>query len=328
MGWIVLDLPEDLVGSRLDAAVFRLLEDATSRSMAAKLVAAGGVRIGGTLKKNSYILRSGDLIELNEALLEPSSLNEVPHPEKIPLDVVFEDSDLLVINKPAGLVVHPGAGVASGTLVNAVLDHCGVTLPSLGAPSRAGIVHRLDKDTSGVMVVAKSQLALTRLSLQFATHAQERVYEALTFGCPGTLCGRVETNHGRDPRHRMRYAVLPVGGKAAITEYATQETFYNKRFALLECRLHTGRTHQIRVHMRYLGNPILGDALYAPEYQVSLPQSSRAPLLRLLKRQMLHARKLGFLHPRTEQPLVFDVPVPQDFQDVLALLRCERDLIY
>ena len=264
-------------------------------------------------------MQTGDILRVDLSFLQTRS--EIPQAESIPLHIVFEDEDLLVINKPVGMVVHPGAGVFSGTLVNAVLAHCGATLPSLGEPARAGIVHRLDRDTSGVMVVAKSQLALTELSRQFADHSQKRIYMALVYGKP-EKSGHIETWHGRDPRNRIKYASLPEGqGKKAILDFRLRETFHAGLVSMVECELYTGRTHQIRVQMTSLKHPLLGDSLYGtPSPSLKANKELWAALQILLTRQMLHAHLLGFRHPRTGQVLTFECPPPPDFTEVVAAL--------
>jgi len=245
-----------------------------------------------------------------------------PEPQDIPLAILFEDADILVLDKPAGLVVHPAPGNHDGTLVNALLAHCGDSLQGIGGERRPGIVHRLDKDTSGVMVVAKTETAMAALSADFAARDLERAYLALCWGLPAPAGGEIEGAIGRDPRDRKRMALRPDGrGKAALTRYRTLRGFHGG-VALLECRLATGRTHQIRVHLASRGHPIVGDKLYLrrpPAIARLLPTQARAALLGF-PRQALHAARLGFAHPRTGAALLFETPPPADMQALLDTL--------
>ena len=255
----------------------------------------------------------------------PPALPARPQPQAIPLTILFEDSDLLVLDKPAGLVVHPAAGNQDGTLVNALLAHCGDSLPGIGGEKRPGIVHRLDKDTSGVMVVAKTELAMAALGDAFATRRLERSYLALCWGIPTPSTGEIEGAIGRDPRDRKRMALVQRGGKAALTRYRVADAWMGA-VALIECRLATGRTHQIRVHMASAGHPIVGDPVYlrrTPAPARLLPPAIRSTLLSF-PRQALHAAVLGFRHPRTGTDLRLETPPPADFQ---ALLACLESLV-
>ena len=315
---VALAVPEDCDGLRLDSALTRLVELIPSRSFAQKLIEAHAVQVNYQLRRSSWRVKFNELIEIDLRFLRPPPAH--PNPQSIPLDILFEDDDILVINKAAGMVVHPGAGVPDGTLVNAVLAHTGFTLPSLGDPLRAGLVHRLDRDTSGVMVVAKSQKALTELSRQFAEHTQLRRYRALVFGSLQHSPQIVETWHGRDPKHRLKYSVLPVGQGKLARMKVESEAVYARGFASkVICELYTGRTHQIRVQMTSLGHGLLGDALYGPSAGGSV-----VPLMReknfwvkvreAASRQMLHACVLGLTHPSTGERLQFETKPPEDFQ--------------
>ncbi len=244
-----------------------------------------------------------------------------PEPQAIPLTILYEDADLLVLDKPAGLVVHPAPGNQDGTLVNALLAHCGASLPGIGGEKRPGIVHRLDKDTSGVMVVAKTDQALAGLAELFATRNLERSYLALCWGVPSPSAGKIEGAIGRDPRDRKRMALVTQGGKAALTHYWVRQA-WGTGVSLVECRLATGRTHQIRVHLAASGHPIVGDPVYLrrpPAAARALPPELRTPLL-AFPRQALHATILGFQHPRTGEPLRFETPPPADFAALMARL--------
>jgi len=237
------------------------------------------------------------------------------------IPILFRDSRFVVLDKPAGLVVHPAPGNLDGTLVNALLAHCGPGFTGIGAERRPGIVHRLDKDTSGVMVVAKTQAANDGLTAAFAARDLDRAYLALCWGVPSPLAGEIEGAIGRDPRDRKRMALVTRGGKPALTRYRTLRAWQTS-IALLECRLATGRTHQIRVHLAGQGHPIVGD----PVYLRRIPTAARllpAPIRQVLldfPRQALHATRLGFAHPVTGRPLAFETPPPADFQALLAAL--------
>jgi len=275
----------------------RLLE--YSRSRLQQLIRGGFVRLNGTTSRPRQIVRVGDKIDLTEPPMEKIELR----PEPIPLKVIFEDDDLIVINKPTGLTVHPGAGQREHTLVNALLSHC-ATLSGIGGKERPGIVHRLDKETSGCLVVAKNDIAHRELSKQFAARTVEKIYLALVAGKLRKPTGLIEENIGRHPVHRQRMRVTSVRGRTATTEYRVIRS--SDQASLIECRLHSGRTHQIRVHLHHLGHPVLGDKMYAPRFAKNFP------------RQMLHAWKLGFRHPGTGDWKNFVAPLPDDFGEAIA----------
>ncbi|MGD8623073.1 MAG: RluA family pseudouridine synthase [Anaerolineae bacterium] len=293
---------------RLDKFLAHRIEG-LSRSAAQRLIGEGQVTVNGDPVKASYKVQAGDLLV---ALLPPE---ETPGlvAEPIPLDIVHEDRQLLVVNKPAGMVVHPAPGHSSGTLANAVLAHC----PELaaGGGQRPGIVHRLDQDTSGLIVVAKSEKVRRALQKQFKARQVYKAYEALLYGHLQPAWGRIEAPIGRDPKHRQRMAVLP-GGREAVTEYHVLESFAHRLgpaagdYCLVEAQPHTGRTHQIRVHFASIGHPVVADAVYGRR-RADLP----------LARQFLHARRLGFQHPATGQRVEFEAPLAGDLEAVLALLR-------
>jgi 23S rRNA pseudouridine1911/1915/1917 synthase len=278
---------------RLDQFLAKQLPE-FSRSRLQQLIRDGFVQLNNAIVRPRQIVRGGDKIELIEPALERIEVL----PEAIPLEVLFEDNDLIVINKPAGLVVHPGAGHRGHTLVNALLNHC-VTLSGIGGKERPGIVHRLDKDTSGCLVVAKNDAAHRGLSRQFADRAVEKIYLALVAGKLRQAAGVIEEAIGRHPVHRQRMSATTLRGRAAKTEYRVARS--SDRASLLECRLHSGRTHQIRVHLHHLGHPVLGDKVYGPRRAKDFP------------RQMLHAWKLGFRHPRADEWRSFEAPLPGDF---------------
>jgi 23S rRNA pseudouridine1911/1915/1917 synthase len=269
-----------------------------SRSRLQTLIKQGHVTLGGKPAKPSEKVRRGAVVTVREPPAEPSLLEA----EEIPLDVLYEDEDLLVINKPAGLVVHPAAGHSRHTLVHALLAHC-ATLSGIGGEQRPGIVHRLDKDTSGCLVVAKTDFAHAHLSRQFAGRSVTKIYLALVQGYfAGARSGEIEGQIGRHPVDRKKMAVLARGGRASRTTWRVVQELPGVG-TVVECTLHTGRTHQIRVHLKHLGHPLLGDALYAPRLAGNFP------------RQMLHAWKLGFAHPRTGERREFCARLPEDFRE-------------
>jgi 23S rRNA pseudouridine1911/1915/1917 synthase len=304
-------------GSRLD----RFLADALrpiSRSRLKTLIEAGQVsRDGSPLLEPAEPVVAGAAYRVDL----PPPLDARPAPQAIALTILYEDADIVVLDKPAGLVVHPAPGNQDGTLVNALLAHCGDSLTGIGGERRPGIVHRLDKDTSGVMVVAKTAEALAALAAAFAARDLDRAYLALCWGLPAPARGEIAGAIGRDPRERKRMAVVARGGKQALTRYALRRSWH-AAVALLDCRLATGRTHQIRVHLASAGHPIVGDPVYMrriPAAAAKLPRDIRGTLLDF-PRQALHAARLGFAHPRTGDALSFETPPPADMADLIALL--------
>ncbi len=270
-----------------------------SRTRLQQLIRSGFVRLNGASTRPRQIVRAGDKIDVRESPVEQIETR----PQRIPLDILFEDDDLIVINKPAGLTVHPGAGQREHTLVNALLSHC-TTLSGIGGKERPGIVHRLDKETSGCLVVAKNDLAHRELSRQFAERTVEKIYLALVAGKLRKPAGVMEERIGRHPVHRQRMSVTTKRGRTAKTEYRVVRS--NEEASLIECRLHSGRTHQVRVHLHHLGHPVLGDKVYG------------ARLVKNFPRQMLHAWKLGFRHPQTGEWKQFQASVPDDFKEAVA----------
>jgi 23S rRNA pseudouridine1911/1915/1917 synthase len=310
--------PAAAAGQRAD----RFLADAIgqlSRSRVKSMIEAGQVtRDGAGFTQPADPVRPGSLYEMT--VQDPTPAR--PQPERIPFAILFEDAHLIVLDKPAGLVVHPAPGNLQGTLVNALLAHCGDGLPGIGGERRPGIVHRLDRDTSGVMVVAKTEPALAALSAAFAARDIERAYTALVWGLPSTAEGEIEGAIGRDPRDRKRMALVTRGGKPALTRYRISRAF-GAALALLECRLTTGRTHQIRVHLSAKGHPVVGDPVYLrriPAVSRLMPEPARSALLDF-PRQALHAATLGFRHPATGEQLRFATPVPPDFETLLCMLE-------
>lgn len=289
-------------GERIDALLAKEIEEIT-RSQAARLIEQGAVTLRcGPIKKNHRVT-AGEIfvVEIPEA--EETEIAA----EDIPLDIVFEDDDLAVINKPRGMVVHPAPGHTSGTLVNALLWHCGNSLSGVGGEKRPGIVHRIDMDTSGLLIVAKNDYAHRFLSAQLADHSLNRTYEALVYGGIRNDSGIVNAPIGRHPADRKRMAVTEHNSKSAVTHYEVIARYNG--YTHVRCRLETGRTHQIRVHMAYIGHPLLGDMVYGKK---------RAE--KGLEGQCLHARSLRFIHPRTNAPCELTSELPDYFKDVLSRL--------
>ncbi|HOJ84663.1 MAG TPA: RluA family pseudouridine synthase [Bacillota bacterium] len=278
-----------------------------SRSRAQKLISLGEVQVNGLpCADKNYRLQAGDTVALH--LPEPRPLR--PLPEPLSLDIVYEDDDLLVINKPRGMVVHPAPGHDSGTLVNALLYHC-ESLSTAGGPDRPGIVHRLDKDTTGLLLAAKNDFSHASLAAQLRARTVRREYIVLVFGRVSPPEGKIEAPVGRHPRHRRRMAVVP-GGREAVSRYRVIAIL--GPFSLLQVRLETGRTHQVRVHLNFIKHPVAGDPLYGPGCTPDLPPSLR-------NGQALHARRISFIHPRSGGRLDFSAPLPPDFRAGLRLLR-------
>ena len=303
---ILLQTSEADAGTRLDACLARAIEDLT-RSAAAKAIEDGRVLVNGKAPNKSYKLMGHEQIEFTPE--EPAPIDAVP--QDIPLDVVYEDDDVIVVNKPVGMVVHPAPGHPDGTLVNALLWHCKGSLSGIGGEIRPGIVHRIDKDTSGLLVVAKDDATHIGLSQQMAVHSVERAYRTIVYGGFAQDEGFVESNLGRSKTDRKKMAVYPASEphtKYAYTGYQVLERLNN--FTMLECRLKTGRTHQIRVHMASIQHPVAGDPVYGPHNCITS-----------LHGQCLHAKTLGFVHPITGEHLRFDSELPEYFTHFLATLR-------
>ncbi|HEY6577680.1 MAG TPA: RluA family pseudouridine synthase [Rhizomicrobium sp.] len=311
-------------GNRLDRFLAQAFPD-ISRSRLQQLIAAGAVtRQGQRIEDANARVKPGETYEIRI----PPPLPAAPAAQDIPLAIVHEDADIVVIDKPAGLVMHPAAGNPDGTLVNALIAHCGASLSGVGGEARPGIVHRLDKDTSGLVVAAKNERAMHSLAGQFAHHTVERAYNAVVWGAPRLAQGVIEGPIGRNPFDRKRMAVLRGGGKAARTNYAVRERYGDpdRPFAsLIECRLETGRTHQIRVHLAHLGHPLIGDPAYGRARNVPRaknPAEAEAyDLVQNFPRQALHAFLLGVKHPTSQKRLRFESPWPADFAKLVGSLR-------
>jgi 23S rRNA pseudouridine1911/1915/1917 synthase len=311
--------------SRLDKALVAAFPD-VSRARFQALIAEGAVSVeGATVTEARHKVKPGDQLRV----VLPDAAPALPQAEEMALSIVYEDKDLIVIDKPAGLVVHPGAGNETGTLVNALIAHCGDSLSGIGGVRRPGIVHRLDKDTSGLLVVAKNDKAHHGLSEQFAAHGRdgrlERSYLAIVWGVPERRQGTIAAAIDRSTANRQKMAVSRgANAREAVTHYELLETLGQPPVAsLIRCVLETGRTHQIRVHMAHMGHPLLGDGVYGAGFRTSAKKLSAASkdALNTLNRQALHATSLGFEHPRTGQPMHFDSPAPEDFGKLLASLR-------
>lgn len=294
-------------GERIDKFLSRCYPDKT-RSFLAKLCDDGNVLAGGTAASKNYRLKEGDLVEVDI----PAPVSLEIEAEDIPLAVVYEDDDLLVVDKPKGMVVHPAAGNYSHTLVNALLFHCGDSLSGINGVLRPGIVHRIDKDTSGLLIVAKNDTAHRGLAEQIKAHSFTRAYETVVHGNIKTDGGTIDAPIGRHPSERKKMAVTEKNSRAAVTHYHVLERFGS--FTHLSVTLETGRTHQIRVHMAYIGHPVAGDEVYGPKK----PEKG-------LSGQCLHARKIGFVHPRTKEYLEFTSGLPAYFTAFLEKLRKSAD---
>lgn len=295
-------ITEELEDERVDRALSELI-DSLSRSYIQKLLSEGGITVNGKSIKSSYRVKSDDQIRV----IVPAAITPDIVPENIPLDILFEDNDVIIVNKPKGMVVHPAPGHYSGTLVNALLYHCSGELSGINGVLRPGIVHRIDRDTTGSIIACKNDKAHACIAQQLKEHTIVRKYHAIVHGNLKDDEGTVHTLIGRHSSDRKKMAVLKVGGKEAITHYKVLKRF--EKYTYIECRLETGRTHQIRVHMAYLGHPLLGDTVYGP---ANCPYK--------LEGQTLHAKILGFCHPQTNEYIETDAPLPEYFNRLLKIL--------
>lgn len=299
----IFNIEEQDVGGRLDVFLAEHLEN-ISRSGVQKLLEDGCVTINQKQVAKNYRLRKGDVIRT--VVMPPKPLNVLP--QNIPLDIVYEDNDLLVVNKPKGMVVHPAPGNPDGTLVNALLYHCGDSLSGINGIIRPGIVHRIDKDTSGLLIVAKNDIAHQALAEQIKEHTFTRFYEAVVYGNLKDDTGSINAPIGRHPIDRKKMAVTDKNSKSAVTYYTVLNRYQG--FTHVRLQLKTGRTHQIRVHMAYLGHPVAGDTVYGPK-----------KVIRSLQGQCLHARTIGFIHPTTKNYLEFTSELPNYFIDFLKTMQ-------
>ena len=299
----IFTIETDDVNKRVDVFLNEEMED-ISRSALQKNIEKGNITVNGEKISKNYKLRIGDIVEAE--LPPPENIDIVP--EDIPLDIMYEDDDLIVINKPQNMVVHPAPGHYTGTLVNALMFHCGDNLSGINGVLRPGIVHRIDKDTSGVLVIAKSDLAHKGLSEQLAEHSMKRVYNAIVYNSFSEESGTVDRNIDRSKNDRKKMAVVIQGGRNAVTHYKVIEKL--GKYTWVELQLETGRTHQIRVHMSYIGHPLLGDPVYGPK---------KCPFN--LNGQVLHAKVLGFIHPRTGEYMEFNSELPDYFSSLIERLK-------
>ena len=303
MDYFTFAAEKEDVGTRIDVFLAENMED-LSRSGVQKLIDEGMITLNGGKTKANYKLREKDVIDVTVPEVKEVEIL----PEDIPLDILYEDEDVIVVNKPQGMVVHPAPGHTSGTLVNALMFHCGDDLSGINGEKRPGIVHRIDKDTSGVLMIAKNDMAHQSLAAQLAEHSITRKYNAVVYNGFNEDEGTVDQPIGRNPQDRKKMAVTQKHSRHAVTHYRVIERM--EKFTLIEAQLETGRTHQIRVHMTYIGHPLLGDPVYGPKKQ---------PIN--LEGQALHARVLGFIHPRTGEYMEFEAPLPPHFEALLERLR-------
>lgn len=295
---------EELDGERIDKALNHLIES-LSRSFIAKLIKENQVTVNGKTVKSSYSLKTDDEV----VFCLPPSIQPDIQPENIPLDILYEDRDVIIINKPKGMVVHPAAGHYSGTLVNALMYHCGEDLSGINGIMRPGIVHRIDMNTTGSIIVCKNDRAHNCIAEQLKKHSITRKYHAICYGVIKDDEGTINKPIGRHPTDRKKMAVNEKNGKEAITHYKVLKRFQN--YTYIECQLETGRTHQIRVHMSSIGHPLLGDDVYAP---------GRKPPFHL-EGQTLHAKILGFIHPDSKEYIELDAPLPEYFEKLINILK-------
>lgn len=297
-------IEEMMKGARLDVVLSLTFEE-LSRNHIQKLIEAGQVTVNNKeCKIKKMLLKLGDEVEIT--IPEPEEIEITS--ENIPLDIVYEDEDLLIINKPKGMVVHPAAGNLTGTVVNAVMYHCGDSLSSINGVKRPGIVHRLDKDTSGLLMIAKNDVAHQSLAKQLAEHSITRAYRAIVYNNFNNDEGTIDMPIGRDPKNRLKQTVTELNSRRAVTHYKVIERFGD--FTYLELKLETGRTHQIRVHMAFAKHPVLGDKVYGPQKKIMGAET-----------QILHAKKLGFVHPRTGEYMEFESELPEEFLRMLNKLK-------
>ena len=307
-------IEKSLPSARLDKFLCEKFP-AVTRGTLQRLIEEGHIRVNGQAVKPTHHPHAGEQIDVHWPEAKPAEAQ----PEKIPLEILFEDKSLLVVNKAAGIVVHPAAGHEEHTLVNALLHHCDGSLSGIGGVARPGIVHRLDTETSGCLVVAKNDETHVALAEQFAGRQVKKIYHALVCGEPGRATGEIHAAIARHPTHRKRMAVRDDSdGRAAHTSYQILERLYAT--TLMEAQIHTGRTHQIRVHFQFIGHPLVGDDTYGARQNIRVKELTNYAAPRV----MLHAKQLTFTHPRTQQPMTFEAPLPADFKAALKSLRVKE----
>lgn len=314
---IELTIKQEDKGKRLDLFLKEKLED-FSRSRIKKLIDDSNITINNRKTSPSYKVKEFEKV----TVFIPQAVTDTPKPVDIPLDIVYEDEHLIIINKPCGMVVHPGAGNYDNTLVNALLYHCKDNLSGIGGVKRPGIVHRIDKDTSGLLVVAKDDFTHNHLSEQFSKHSIKRAYKAVIYGMIMPKEGKIETNIGRCSNDRKKMCVLESKGKKAITHYKTIKN-YSINASLIECRLETGRTHQIRVHLTHMGHPLIGDQTYKKNKKFNKLKLNLKQIeaIKNFNRQALHAYELGFIHPKTGKEVFFCIDLPNDINKLISYLE-------
>ena len=297
---------DEYEGLRIDKLISELV-DSLSRTYIKKLIDGKKVFCNNKNVKASFVVSSGDFITMD---IPPLEMPEIK-PENIPLDIIYEDDDVVIVNKPKGMVVHPAAGHYEGTLVNAIMYHCKDNLSGINGVLRPGIVHRIDKDTTGSVIICKNDASHQNIAEQLKEHSITRVYHAICYGLINEDEGDVDAPIGRSSSDRKKMAVVPGGGKNAFTHYKVIKRFPEDNMTYIECRLKTGRTHQIRVHMAHIGHPLLGDEVYAPSRKSKFK----------LQGQCLHAKTLGFVHPSTGEYIETDAPLPEYFSHLLEILK-------
>lgn len=295
-------IDDDYIGCRIDKVLSEIYPD-KSRSIIQKYIADGDVTVNDTIVKSNYKFKSGDKVQI----IEPEPVDVEIQPENIPLDILYEDSDILIVNKPKGMVVHPAPGHYTGTLVNAIMYHCKDDLSGINGEIRPGIVHRIDMDTTGALIICKNDNAHNNIAEQIKVHSINRIYKGIVLGNVRDDEGTIHTTIGRSPKDRKKMAIDVKNGREAITHYKVLKRF--DRYTYMEFKLETGRTHQIRVHMASIGHPLLGDQVYGP----SKCQFN-------LQGQTLHAEVIGFVHPSTGEYVEFKAPLPEYFQHLLDIL--------
>ncbi len=308
---------DNKTGIRIDKFIAEEIND-ISRSMVQKLIDKGCVFCDeDIISDKDFKTRLGDVYQI----IIPTPDDPIPVAQDIKLDVLYEDNDLIVVNKPAGMTVHPAAGVSKDTLVNALLFHCKGSLSGIGGVARPGIVHRIDRNTSGVLVIAKNDIAHKGLAEQFFNHSIERTYYAIVYGIPAPIKGTIEGNIARSSFDRKKMALVKIGGKKAVTHYEMVENYKNA-ISLVKCNLETGRTHQIRVHLSSIGCHLVGDDIYEKPKKTSISlQSELKKQVNIFPRQALHAYSLGFIHPRTKEFLSFKAEFPDDMKELIDALK-------